>query len=217
MGIARFSWAKFHALPVVGIARNIPAPHMPRIAEAYIQAGLTTLEVTLNSDRALDTIQLLVREFGTRLNIGAGTVFTEADVTAAFEAGAGFIVTPCTDAVTIKKSVALNLPIFAGAYTPTEIYTASTLGASLVKVFPAAMLGPAYIKQIREPMPHISLLPTGGIDLHNAAAYLQAGARGLGIGGSLFDKKSIADKNWAGLRSIFKRFAAIAANDNTAR
>jgi 2-dehydro-3-deoxyphosphogluconate aldolase/(4S)-4-hydroxy-2-oxoglutarate aldolase len=99
------------------------------------------------------------------------------------------------------------VPVFPGAFTPTEIYEAWSLGASMVKVFPATSLGPGYIKDLKAPLSQIKLLPTGGVTLSNLADFFGAGADGVGIGSQLFDKRLIQDKNWTGLKAHFQEFA----------
>jgi len=106
----------------------------------------------------------------------------------------------------IKSCVKKGVPIFPGAFTPTEIYNAWTLGATMVKIYPATSLGPDYIKDLKAPMNQLKLLPTGGVGLENMNAFLKAGANGLGIGGQLFDKKLIQNKDWAGLKAHFQQF-----------
>jgi 2-dehydro-3-deoxyphosphogluconate aldolase/(4S)-4-hydroxy-2-oxoglutarate aldolase len=140
------------------------------------------------------------------LNIGAGTVCTKDDLDAALEAGAQFIVTPVLSKKVVKSCVKKGIPVFPGAYTPTEIFQAWSLGASMVKIYPATALGPGYIKDLKAPMNQLKLLPTGGVSLENMEAFLKAGANGLGIGGQLFDKKLIQDKNWDGLKAHFLQF-----------
>src|SRR4051812_27978037 len=117
-----FSWDLFHKVPIVGIVRNLPAEDMLRVATAYANAGLTTIEVTLNTPGALETITLLRREIGERLNIGAGTVCSPEELDLAINAGASFIVTPVINDAVIRKCVENKITIFPGAYTPSEIY-----------------------------------------------------------------------------------------------
>ncbi|HEY4207434.1 MAG TPA: bifunctional 4-hydroxy-2-oxoglutarate aldolase/2-dehydro-3-deoxy-phosphogluconate aldolase [Puia sp.] len=198
-----FSWDLFHKMPLVGIIRNVSPLKIKDIASVFAAAGFTSLEITMNSEDTPAVISSLVREFGDRLNIGAGTVCTREDLETALSAGATFIVTPILDEIVIKESVAKDIPIFPGAYTPTEIYKAWSLGASLVKLFPATQLGPNYIKEILAPLPHIKLLPTGGIDLNNFPSWLAAGAKGLGIGSSLFPKDLIDNDRWPALHQHF--------------
>ncbi len=140
------------------------------------------------------------------LNTGAGTVCTKKDLATAIDAGAQFIVTPVTDKKIIKSCVKNKIPVFAGAFTPTEISQAWSMGASMVKVYPAKVLGAAYIKDVKAPLDQVKLLPTGGIGIDDIRPYRQAGADGFGIGSTLFNKKFIEEKNWNGLVEHFKEF-----------
>ena len=202
-----FSWELFNKAPLVGIIRNISPEDVKRILPIYREAGLTTVEITMNTPGATDMIRYAIENEHYGLNIGAGTVCTKDDLDAALEAGAQFIVTPVLSKKVVKYCVKKGIPVFPGAYTPTEIFHAWSLGASMVKIYPETALGPGYIKYLNAPMNQLKLLPTGGVSLENMDAFLKAGANGLGIGGQLFDKKLIQDKNWDGLKAHFLQFA----------
>lgn len=197
-----FSWALFDKAPVVGIVRGIPLEKVLKIVEVYVESGFTTIEITMNTAGATEIITVLRNRYP-QLNVGAGTVCSHLDLTKAVNAGAQFIVTPIVDAEVIRKSVELNIPIFPGAYTPTEIYNAWKLGASAVKIFPATQLGTQYIKDIAAPLNKIKLLPTGGVSVANINSFFQSGAIGVGMGSSLFDKKMVDEENFEGLKKHF--------------
>lgn len=201
-----FSWELFNKAPLVGIIRNVSPDDVKRILPIYREAGLTTVEITMNTPGAADMIRYALENEHYGLNIGAGTVCTKDDLDAALDAGAQFIVTPVLSKKVIKSCVKKGVPVFPGAYTPTEIFQAWSWGASMVKIYPATALGPGYIKDVKAPMNQLKLLPTGGVSLENMEAFLKAGAKGLGIGGQLFDKKLIQDKNWDGLKAHFLQF-----------
>lgn len=201
----KFSPELFNRIPVVGILRNVPPLTVPTLARYYSEAGLTTLEVTMNSDEALTTITRLVQDFGGKLNIGAGTVCTLEDLGKALAAGAQFIVTPILQEEVIKACVQQQVPVFPGAYSPTEIYKAWHLGATMVKVFPATKLGASYIKEVLAPMSYLKLLPTGGVALDNFTEFLKAGAAGLGMGSQLFPKQLIEEGAWEKLSALFRQ------------
>jgi 2-dehydro-3-deoxyphosphogluconate aldolase/(4S)-4-hydroxy-2-oxoglutarate aldolase len=202
-----FSWELFNQCPIVGIIRHLSADDVRQILPVYQDAGLTTIEVTMNTPDAENILQESRQHYSTGLNIGAGTVCSEDDLERALAAGAQFIVTPILNKKVIRACVKQGVPIFPGAFTPSEIYKAWTLGASMVKVFPTTALGPGYIKDIKAPLSQLKLMPTGGITLTNLRDFLNAGADGLGIGSHLFDKTLIAEKNWPGLKVHFQRFA----------
>ncbi|AWG23261.1 2-dehydro-3-deoxyphosphogluconate aldolase [Flavobacterium faecale] len=193
----------FEKMPIVGIIRNISLKVIEEILPQYKKAGLTTLEITMNSDNACEIIKA-VAESHPEINVGAGTVCTMADLMMALDAGATFIVTPIMDVDVMNYCNERNIPIFPGAFTPLEIYNANKLGATAVKIFPATQLGAGYVKDILGPLNTIKLLPTGGVDVHNIQSFFQAGAIGVGMGGSLFDKKLIESKNYEGLYAHFK-------------
>jgi len=206
MGVGTFSEVLFQRLPIVGVVRHLPAADWPALLEAYQRSGLTTIEVTLNTSGALGMIRWAADRFGDSLNIGAGTVCTLEELHLAAEAGAGFIVTPVLTRDVIVAAKRLGLPVFPGAFTPTEIREAWVLGASRVKVFPAAQLGPAYIKAVKAPFPDIRLMPTGGIGSGDVAAYRRAGADALGIGSPLFPDDLMSRGDWGALQQHFERF-----------
>lgn len=200
---ASFSWELFNKIPVIGIMRNLPVDKIIQIASLFAEEGLTNLEITLNSPGASELISELANRFKDVINIGAGTVCTAVELQIALSAGAAFIVTPVVNEEIIQKCVSMAIPVFPGAYTPTEIYRAHVLGAAMIKVFPASVLGPAYIRELSGPFPHFKLLPTGGISLENMDDFLRAGAKGVGMGGNLFPKEIIEQQRWQDLRKIF--------------
>ena len=197
-----FAWDRFDRIPVVGILRNVPRRKMEALTEHYLEAGLGTLEVTMNSEEAAATISSLVKRYGGQLNIGAGTVCSMEDLDKALQAGAQFVVTPIVSEDVIRACVSQQVPIFAGAFTPTEIYHAWQLGASMVKVFPASQLGPAYIKEVLAPLNQVKLLPTGGVSIDNFTEFLRAGAKGVGMGSHLIHKQLVEKEQW----TEFSRF-----------
>jgi 2-dehydro-3-deoxyphosphogluconate aldolase/(4S)-4-hydroxy-2-oxoglutarate aldolase len=164
------------------------------------------MEITLNSENALQDIRTLVDRFGTRLNIGAGTVCDLEGMDAALEAGAQFVVMPIVDEDVIGHCASRGIPVFPGAYTPTEIYRAWKLGASMVKVFPANDLGPGYIKDVLAPLNKIALMPTGGLTKENMGDFFKAGAKAMGIGSSIVPKSFINNRDWEGLKHYLNEF-----------
>lgn len=197
-----FNWELYKKAPIVGIVRNVPLETVIKIAETYLAAGLTTIEITMNTEGAANIISTLRKQFPT-LNVGAGTVCSMEDLDNALNAGSQFIVTPIIDENVIKKAVSLNVPIFPGAYTPTEIYKAWSLGASAVKVFPATQLGTQFLKDVLGPLNQIKLLPTGGVSVKNIKSFFEVGAVGAGMGSSLLDKELIKNQDFTGLKNHF--------------
>ncbi|AEI51330.1 bifunctional 4-hydroxy-2-oxoglutarate aldolase/2-dehydro-3-deoxy-phosphogluconate aldolase [Runella slithyformis] len=201
-----FSWELFQKAPIVGIVRGLSLEEVKHILPMYREAGLTTIEITMNTPGAEKIIQYAVENEQEGLNIGAGTVCTKGDLKKALEAGAQFIVTPILDKKVVKACVKKEIPIFPGAFTPSEIFKAWKLGASMVKVFPATQMGPSYIKELKAPLNQLKLLPTGGVSLENMLEFFNAGADGVGMGGQLLDKKLIQEKEWELLKAHFSQF-----------
>jgi 2-dehydro-3-deoxyphosphogluconate aldolase/(4S)-4-hydroxy-2-oxoglutarate aldolase len=202
-----FSWDLFNKMPVVGIIRGLSVDEIDFVLPIYKEAGFTTIEITLNTPEALSVIGSLANQYDGTLNVGAGTVCTLDDLAAALDAGANFIVTPIFKSEVVKKCVSLQVPIFPGAFSPTEIYEAWELGASMVKLYPASVVGPAYVSAVLAPLNKVKLMPTGGIHLSNMLAFMKAGAASLGIGSELFDKKIIQKRDSEAMLNHFKLFA----------
>lgn len=198
-----FSAEQFAKVPIVGIIRNLGPEEVEAVLPIFVEAGLTTVEITMNTSGAADLIRNALNLYAGRLNVGAGTVRTDADLDAALTAGAQFIVTPTLNEAIIRRCVDQSIPVFPGAFTPTEIEQAWTLGATMVKVYPAGVLGPDYIRDVKAPLADVKLLPTGGIGAENLSAFLKAGADGVGMGGQLFDKSMIKNRDWDGLKRHF--------------
>ncbi len=201
-----FSWTLFEKVPIVGIIRNLSAVDFERLLPLYIEAGFTTIEVTMNTDGAESMIKKAKSDFGNSIHVGAGTVCDMNGLEKALDAGADFIVTPIVVKEVIKKCVGIEVPVFPGAFTPTEIFQAWSLGASMIKVFPASHLGPEFIKAIKAPFPQIKLMPTGGVGSHDIKPYKAAGADAFGIGSPLFPSKLIASSNEIDILNHFINF-----------
>lgn len=175
---------------LVAIIRGPQPADVLRIAEALYQGGVRTLEVTMNSPGALEVIKQLSATMHDKLLLGAGTVLNTSEVEASVKASAHFIISPNVDLEIIKRTKQLDAVSIPGAYTATEIVLAHKTGADIIKVFPAAA-NAAYIKDLRGPLPHIPLMPTGGITLANIAEFKKAGAVAYGIGSALVDARQV--------------------------
>jgi 2-dehydro-3-deoxyphosphogluconate aldolase/(4S)-4-hydroxy-2-oxoglutarate aldolase len=177
---------------LVAIIRGARPDEMLRIVDALYEGGIRSLEVTINSPKALQVIEKVADHSGDKMLVGAGTVLDPETARAALIAGARFIVSPTLDPKTIemtKRYDALSVP---GAMTPTEILTAYTAGADVIKVFPASAVGPSFFREMAGPLPHIPLMATGGVKLDNIAEYAKAGAKAFGLGSSLTNTKEAA-------------------------
>ena len=193
-------------MPVVGIVRNMELEVFREILPIYIEAGLTHIEVTLNTSGAKKMIEFANEQYGQQLMTGAGTICDEEDLRTALDAGAKFIVTPITDTKVIEECSKKAIPVFPGAFTASEIYIAWKAGASMVKVFPAGSVGPEYIKDIKGPLSQVKLMPTGGVDLSNIRDFFNAGASAVGVGGKLFPPVMLKEKKWNELFQHFSSF-----------
>ncbi len=168
---------------VIAIARNLDASRVVEIGEALRDGGIRAFEVALNSPSALEAITALRQRFAPEeFLIGAGTVLDLEQAKQAVDAGAQFIVMPHLDVAIVEWAVARDLPSFPGGFSPTEILTAWRAGAAAVKLFPSSTAGPAFVREMRGPLPQIPLIPTGGVTLENAPAFLQAGAVAVAMG-----------------------------------
>jgi 2-dehydro-3-deoxyphosphogluconate aldolase/(4S)-4-hydroxy-2-oxoglutarate aldolase len=172
---------RIRAERVVAILRRVSEPE--RVVDELAAGGISVVEVTLDSDRALETIERL--RGSNELTVLAGTVRTPADAEAAASAGAQACVAPALVPEMLERCRELGVPAIPGALTPTEIETAVRLGASLVKLFPARLLGPGYVRDVLAPLTDAPLIVTGGVDASNARSFLDAGALAVGVGSAL--------------------------------
>lgn len=186
----------FRAIAVIRSSEFLLAQQM---AKAVASGGMGLIEITWNSDRPAELIQHL-RALLPDCTIGAGTLLSREQVKEAVAAGAEFLFTPHVDPDLIQLARDLEVPIVAGALSPTEIVQAWQAGATSVKVFPVQAVGGAeYIRSLKEPLHHIPLIPTGGVTVENAQAFLAAGAIGVGLAGSLFPKHLVNQGNWGAI------------------
>lgn len=168
---------------VIAIGRNLEPATVLSIGQALIDGGVRAFEVTLNSRGAIGAIARLVERFGPEeLLIGAGTVLDLEQAGEAVDAGAQFLVMPNTDLDLVRWAAERQIPAFPGAFTPTEILGAWRAGAAAVKLFPASAVGPSFVRELRGPLPEIPLVPTGGVTIENATAFIAAGALAVGMG-----------------------------------
>jgi len=185
---------------IIAILRGDFGGREEEIVNALIEAGITAVEVTLNSPGAFDSISRLSRAFGSRIAVGAGTVLRREEVERAGKAGARFIVSPNRSAMVIGETKRLGLVSLPGCFTPSEIVEALDAGADAVKLFPAQCLGTDFIKAMRGPLPEVRMVPTGGVTPEAARSYVAAGAWALGVGSELIGKDVMNDKGFESLR-----------------
>jgi 2-dehydro-3-deoxyphosphogluconate aldolase / (4S)-4-hydroxy-2-oxoglutarate aldolase len=181
---------------IIAIVRaQQPAQVLP-LFEALIAGGVRAIEITMTTPNALAAIREAREKIGERAVIGVGTVLEADTCRAAIAAGAEFVVTPICRTELVAVAHAAGCAIMLGAYTPTEAQLAHEAGADFIKIFPADNLGPGYIKALRAPLPHLRIVPTGGVDVQNVADFLKAGCAALGVGSSLVSAKILQEADW---------------------
>jgi 2-dehydro-3-deoxyphosphogluconate aldolase/(4S)-4-hydroxy-2-oxoglutarate aldolase len=177
---------------LVPVLRAPSADEALRMSEALHDAGITAVEITLTVPGAVEVIGKLVARFGHDMLIGAGTVLDPKAAAACISAGATFIISPSLELDVVAHCNQAGVAVLPGALTPTEIVRAWRAGADMVKVFPCSAVGGAsYLKAVKAPLPQIELVPTGGVNLETAAAFIKAGAAALGVGGDLVDLEAV--------------------------
>jgi 2-dehydro-3-deoxyphosphogluconate aldolase/(4S)-4-hydroxy-2-oxoglutarate aldolase len=182
---------------LIPVIRVTSAKEAIDVADAIKAGGVSFIEITMSVQGAIDVIKELTQKYKDEIIMGAGTVLDTETGRAALLAGAQFIVSPTLNLDLIQLAHRYSAVVIPGSATPTEILTAWNAGADMVKVFPAAQLGgPEYLKALRGPLPQILLVPTGGVNLQNAGAFIKAGATALGVGGELVDKKAVKEKKF---------------------
>ncbi len=194
---------------IIAVVRAQKPEQVLPLAEALVLGGVIAVEITMTTPNAIGAIREVAEKLGARALIGVGTVLNAATCREAIAAGAEFVVSPITKAEILEAAHAADRPVMLGAYTPTEAQTAHELGADFIKIFPADGLGPSYIKALRAPLPHLRIVPTGGVDLNTAADFIKAGCVALGAGSSLVSSKILSEGNWPELTRLAKAFVEV--------
>ncbi len=182
----------------VAVIRMADSQKLLRVTEALLEGGISSIEITMTTPNALQVIETVAKEMENVL-VGVGSVLDSETARMAINAGAKYVVSPVYKAEVVQTTHRYNLPVMPGCFTPTEILEAHEQGADIVKVFPADVLGMPFFKGVKAPMPHLNLMPTGGVSLTNAGDWIKAGACAVGVGSALLDKKAIADSNFTKL------------------
>ena len=192
----------------IAVIRMTDVARLTRVIAAIRAGGVECVEITMSVPGAMDVIKDVSRSIGDKALIGAGTVLDAETARQAVEAGAEFIVGPVLDLGVIEVANECGKVVIPGAFSPGEIVTAWQAGADIVKVFPATVLGPGYLKDLGGPLPQIRLCPTGGVTVENAGEWIKAGACCVGIGTDLLDKKAIAEDRYDVLTEKARRLVA---------
>jgi 2-dehydro-3-deoxyphosphogluconate aldolase/(4S)-4-hydroxy-2-oxoglutarate aldolase len=194
---------------IVAVVRFSDPGPLVEVVKALAEGGVTVAEVTFTVPNALDVIREAKQQLGDRVLLGAGTVLDPETARAAMLAGAEFIVAPSLNIEVIKLCRRYDKLVMPGAFTPTEVVTAWEAGADIVKVFPAEIVGPAFFKALKGPLPQVKLMPTGGVDLTTAADFLKAGAVCLGIGSQLVEPKAVASGDFSRITQLARQYVEI--------
>jgi 2-dehydro-3-deoxyphosphogluconate aldolase/(4S)-4-hydroxy-2-oxoglutarate aldolase len=187
---------------VIAIVRTQSAEAVAPVVEALMAGGLNAIEITMTVPGALEIIRATRKNFDEKILLGAGTIIDVKTCQAVIEAGAEYIVSPITRPELVTAAHALGKPTALGAYTPTEAQTAHEAGSDFIKIFPADGLGPNYIKNLKAPLPHLRIVPTGGVTVANVGEWIRAGASAVGVGSALVSAQLLKDKNWAELTRL---------------
>ncbi len=194
---------------IVAVVRSPDSRQLVEVARALADGGVSVIEITMTVPGALDVVRQVREALGERILLGAGTILDAETARAALLAGAEYLVAPTVTLDVIRLCRRYDKLVMPGAFTPTEILTAWEAGADIVKVFPADVVGPAFFKAMRGPLPQVRLMPTGGVDLTTAAAFLKAGACCLGVGGQLVEPRAVAERNFDRIRDLARQYVAI--------
>jgi len=195
---------------VIAVVRARSREQVIPLATALLEGGIRAIEITMTTPEAIEAIAAATRHFGADAVIGVGTVLQLATCNEAMAAGAEFVVSPVIRPEIAEAASGAGRPVMLGAYTPTEAQAAFEAGSDFIKLFPADTLGAAYIKAIRAPLPHLKIVPTGGVTAANIGDFFRAGCPAVGAGSSLISAKVLETNDWAELTRSAKEFAEAA-------
>lgn len=196
---------RFKRLPIMGILRGIDSGILEPLLKTVESSGLETIEITMNTKGAARLIRR-ARALSKKLVIGAGTVLNLENLKSALDSGATFIVTPVLIREIMEYCVRNKMPVFPGALSPTDIYNAWRAGATMVKVFPAGVFGPEYLKEIKGPFDNIELLACGGVTPLNLKSYFSCGASAVTLGKSVFKEEWLKERDFKSIGGAIKNF-----------
>lgn len=193
---------------VLSVVRMKNPSQLIHVINALKEGGVTGIELTMTIPNAIDAIRKANEEFGDNILLGVGSVTDAQTALDAIDAGAKFVVSPIYKKELVDFVISKGIVIIPGGFTPTEIQTAYEQGADFVKIFPADNLGMTFIKSIKAPLPHLKVIPTGGVTLDNAIDWINHGASAVGIGSALVDNKAIEIENYAKLTENAKKLCS---------
>ncbi len=181
---------------VIAVIRVKEEEKLKKVIEAIYEGGISIAEITMTVPNAIKLIEKVSESLGDKVLLGVGSVLNKETAEDAIKAGARYVVSPVFKKEILEVSHKHNVPSMPGAFTPTEIQTAYEAGADVVKVFPADVVGMNFFKAVLAPLPHLKLMPTGGVSLTNAGEWIKAGACAVGVGTALLDMKAIQNEQY---------------------
>lgn len=196
---------------VIAVVRVKDGAQVLPLAEALLAGGVHAIEVTMTIPNALEVIRKVSQQLGARAVVGVGTVLDAATARLALEAGAQFVVSPIMRPEIVKAAHAADRPVMLGAFTPTEAQAAHEAGSDFIKIFPSTALGPAYVRAVLAPLPHLRIIPTGISKTEEVAAFIKAGCVGVGLGALLVPQEALGQSNWAEFTRLAKQYVAMVA------
>lgn len=194
-------WNRLSESGIVAVMRKMNSETVIETVSALISAGITAIEITVENEEGMEAVSTVKKHFKDEVLLGAGTVLDGITAKNAIDLGVDFIVTPVVSIEAIQVAKRYGCFIGVGAMTPTEVLTAYEAGADIVKIFPASNLGPTYLKNIKGPLHHIPLMPTGGINLSNLPDFVKNGAECIGVGGALYKYDTVEE-----IKKVAKEF-----------
>ena len=192
---------------IVAVLRAPSADSAVATVDALVRGGVTGVEITFSTPGAAEAIERVHERYGDGVHLGAGTVLEAEQAVSAVEAGARFLVSPGSEPALAAAMAGTGAAILLGALTPTEVMTARRLGSTAVKIFPASLGGPGYLRSLRGPFPDVPLMPTGGVTADNLVDWFRAGAVAVGAGSDLCAAAAMATGDWDGIEETARRFA----------
>lgn len=193
---------------VLAVVRLKETDRLLKVIDALIKGGVSGIELTMTIPNAIKAIELTANEFGDNILLGVGSVLDAETAIMAINSGAEFVVSPVFKPNIVERVKDTGKVVIPGCFTPTEIQNAYEKGADFVKIFPADNLGMSFIKSIKAPLPHLNVIPTGGVSLNNAIDWINHGASAVGIGSALVDKKAVENEDYDKLKSNAKKLCA---------
>src|SRR5262245_43236386 len=194
---------------LIAVIRTARCEDVLPVCEALLDGGIHALEITMTVPNALHAIREAAERFGATAVVGAGTVLDAQTSQEVIKAGAQFIVSPIMRPEIVQAAHAAGLPVMLGAYTPTEAQAAHEAGPDFIKIFPADKLGPTFIKALLGPLPHLRIVPTGGVDLETAPEFFRAGCVAVGVGSSLLKSELIKTAAWKDIARLAKAYVEV--------